>query len=990
MTSPLLPPAPEGQVLLLVAALSNTQNHELHVQAIRARDDALSSSLESYGNLCVQLVYLMAGTDQPAQMIRRISPEQLEQWTRTDPVTAMRLQQDESLWTPFGQMAGLILKQALLRPPILTDGRSLHLVSPAADHVKEVLLYCLGCSHEELRNVASTVIATSAVSSDSVQPALAVQAWPQLMPTLLKNMQQMSDHSVVEGSLSTVRKIMEDGPHDLRHEEIDALIPVLLRFLQSPDERSKTSALQSIVACVLGDLMPSALVAHFDEYLAGLSNLAVDPSPKVRKWVCRSIVTVLSMRTEYLQVHMEAISQFMLKSTTDIGNPDVALEACEFWLTFASLDDEACTPDMIHQVAQILPQLIPNLVRGMVYLPEQQDELKYRNAMDLETKANKDHSFMPVFHRSKAKKGGEEDEDDDEDDFDDGEGNAWTLRKCSAASLDCLANMYGPEGILPPLLPALQEGLSSPDPWVQEASILALGAISEGCSEAMAQHMGQLHGYLMGHLAVPETPDTLPQVKSIAAWTVGRYAPWAVEQVQSGARGHLLAQMTEVFLARLGDRNTRVQIACCSAFGVLIESAGDLMVPYLEPVFQQLVQALTRYQGKSILIVFDVLGILADFVGPAIGEGNLPGIYIPPLMQMWDRLAKNDPTDKTLVPLLECIASIALVCGTNFQPYALETFDNAMGMIETITLYLTGAEISDEDADPIICAADVIDGLVEGLGVNFTGLVSSSSQYGPFFLTVLVALTQHEIPGVRMSAFAVIGDLANRAPAVLEPALPQLLKAAVENLDPVQPSVCNNAVWAIGEICVKCQGNPALLEPIAPDLVQHLIALLMGNGVDGRPVILPGLPENAATAFGRLAKVDPNFLAKDLPRFLLGWCEGMAKIVDPTERRDAYQGFIQTVYANPGAIQSATLSPADAITSILFAIVSWHMPEDADSSNIFNVQFQPFPQAEAELGASISKLLQDIKLSAGEDTWSTVQRSMPLNVRQLLKETYQV
>ena len=987
-----LPPAPDGQVLSLVAALSNTQNHDLHVQAIRARDDALSSSPESYGNLCVQLGYLMAGTDQPAQMIARIPPDQLAQWSQTDPLTAMRLQQDETLWTPFGQMAGLILKQALLRPPNSPDGRSMHLVSPASDQVKEVLIYCLGCSHSELRNVASTVIATTAVSADSVQPALGIQTWPQLIPTLLNNLQQVNNPMVVEGSLSTILKLMEDGPHELRQDELDALIPVLLRFLSSANERFKIGALQSVVACLVEDLMPSALVANFGEYLAALSNLAMDPSVKVRKWVCRSIVTLLSMRTEYLQAHMEAISQFMLKSTMDIGNPEVALEACEFWLTFASLDEEACNPDMIDQVSLILPQLIPTLLRGMVYSPEQQDEFKYRNELDLEENTP-DRSNKPVFHKSKAKKGGDDnddEEDDDDDDFDDGEGNAWTLRKCSAASLDCLAGLYGPEGVLPPLLLALKEGLSSSDPWVQEASILALGAISEGCGEAMTQHMGQLHGYLMSHLASPESPSTLPQVKSIAAWTVGRYAPWAVEQVQSGAQAHLLAQMTEVFLARLADRNTRVQIACCSAFGVFIESAGDLMVPYLEPIFQGLVAALTRYRGRSTLIVFDVLGILADFVGPAIGEGNLPGIFVPQLMQMWDTLAKDDPMDKTLVPLLECIASISLVCGTNFQPYALETFNNAMCMIEVVNLYLATGEIDEQDADPIVCAADVIDGLVEGLGANFAGLIASSKRYGQFFHTVLVGLLQHQVPGVRMSAFAILGDLANRSPAVLEPALPQLLKEAVQNLDPIQPSVCNNAVWAIGEICVKCHGNPAPLEAVAPDLVQGLIALLMGNGVNGGGVALAGLPENAATTIGRLAKVNPNFVAKDLSRFLLGWCDGMAKVVDPNERRDAYQGFIQTVYANPGAIQQATVNPADAITSILFAIVSWHMPPDVDRDHFFNVQFLPFPQAEAELGAALRKLLQDIQSSVGEATWTTVQKQMPVNVRQLLREAYQV
>lgn len=642
-------------------------------------------------------------------------------------------------------------------------------------------------------------------------------------------------------------------------------------------------------------------------------------------------------------------------------------------------------------VIAILPQLVPVLLRGMVYLPEQQEEIKFRNEIDMQE--NIVEQARPVFHKSRSKAGDgyASDDEDDDDDMDDDEGNEWTLRKCSAASLDALASVYGPDPILPCLLPELEKGLASSDPWVQEASILALGAIAEGCMEAMAQHLSQLFPYLLTHLAAPESPSTLPQVKSTAAWTIGRYATWAIEQVQSGAQGHLLAQMTEVFLARLSDKNRRVQVACCSAFGVVIETAGDLMVPYLEPMFKALVSAMGRYKGRSLLIVFDMFGFAADYVGAAVGEGTMPTIYVPALLQQFDAIAKADPTDRSLLPLMESLSSIALACGANYQPYALETFEDAMCIIESVTLILTatGDQIdNEEDADPIICAADLIDGLVEGLGPNFASLVSSSLRYGQHFPTMLHSLASHEIAGVRMSAFALLGDLAKSAPTVLESALPELLKEAIASLDPVNLSVCNNAVWAIGEVCVRCGENPAPLEPFVPDLLQKLIPLLMGNdaGGSGRGLAIVGIAENAAATTGRLALVNPNFIAADLPRFLMGWCEAMAKISDPNERRDAFTGFIRAVYANPSAIQAASANVADAISSILFAIVSWHMP--SNEVDFVNVQFEPFPSSEAELGSALAKLLQEIKASVGDETWANVQKHLPVNVRRLLREAY--
>jgi hypothetical protein len=1009
--SGMLPPTPNGQVLSLVSALSNTDNHDLHVQAIRARDEVLSASLESYGNLCLQLSFLLVASDQPGVLLQRLDPSQLEIWRQTDATTAMRLQSDPQLWIPFGQMAGLILKNALTRPPCLPNGTTLFLdsTSPGASHVKETLLYGLSLHHAELRNVASSVIATCSVSASAIQPALHIKNWPQLMPTLLERLSNTSSggggghHQ--EGALSAIRKMMEDGPREISTQHLDALVPLLLQFLHpSTFESPKVAALQSLVACLADGLLPSALVLQFADYLQGLSILATDPSARVRKWVCRSINTLLELHTTYLQAHMGAICQFMLQSTASSSaamadsDDNVALEACEFWLTFANLEESSCSFEMLETVEQLLPQLIPVLLRSMVYSSDQQLELQARNEMDMEEQQQHDQGMKPVFHRSRSKHDNEavnEDEDED-DDLDDEDGNEWTLRKFAGASLDSLANLYGAEPILGPLLPALQEGLSSQDPWVQEASILALGAVADGCREEMSIHMGQLHPYLMTLLALPESPNNLPQVKSICAWTLGRYSPWAIEQVQTGSQGHLLAHMTEIFLQRFGDKNRRVQIACGSAFGVLMETAGDLMIPYLEHAYQALVSAMSRYQGRSLIILFDTLGIMADFCGPAIGEGNLPQIYIPPMMHILDGLLKNDPTDRTVLPLMESLASVALACGMNFQPFALGTFENAMCAIEQVQLLLAASEFSgvaEEDADPIVCAVDLLDGLCEGLGPNFATLVTSSSRYGQHFQSALLTLCRHDFSSVRMSALALLGDLARNAPSLIESALPELLKEAVSNVDPVQPTVCNNAVWAIGEICVQCGTHSGPLAPFASDLMQRLIGLLMGNG-SGRSTSIPGLAENSAACAGRLANVDPNFVAQDLSRFLLGWCDGLAKVADPVERRDAFTGFAKTVYANPQAIQQASTNVADAISSIVFAVVSWHMPPETPDQPedllTASYGFQPFPATEPELGNRMAQLMRDMKLSVGEDTWKAVQSQLPVNVRRLLREAYQL
>lgn len=1017
------PPLPSTQALHLVSALSNPEPVNAHIQALQARDEAFSSSPETYGNLSAQLSFCLAGCDDASQMLSRMNPAELQSWQAQDSVAVSKLQQNPSLWIPFGQTAGLILKNALLRPPVFVkgDGRPMTLQGPAAEQVRESLLCALSSQHSELRAVASTVIATTSVSTRMVQPNLHVTQWKTLVPTLVQflNAQQpqqqpqSAPNAAVQGALATIQKMMEDGPSQLDQEELDLLIPALLQFLQPQlPETAKLVALRSFIAVLAMPVLPSALIRYFSQYMADLSNLATDPSPSVRQWVCRSIVTLLQKRTEYLDQQVwPSVAEFMLQATADTSagaHYEVALEVCEFWLSFATLEEEAVRADMLDHVASLLPRLIPILLQNMIYTEENRAEIVAQNELDEGTNGGSE-SLKPVFHRSRAHQNmaptshtnnaGDDDDDDgyDQDDESDGEGfedesNEWTLRKCAAATLDSLANLYGAEPVLPNLLPALERGLASNDPWVQEASILALGAIAEGCREEMHSHMAQLHPFLLNHLASPQTP--LPQVKIIAAWTLGRYASWTVEQVQTGARGELLAQCIEVFMNQLATQNRRVQVAVCSSLGSLVEAAGDLCTPYLEHMYGPLLAALSRYHGRSLLLVLDVLGTMADYCGPSIAEGNLPAMYIPPLMQMWDKLARNDPTDKTLLPLMESLASIAVTTGMSFQPFALAAFENAMGMIEALQLILasSGERLeNEEDADPIVCSLDLLDGLVEGLAENFGALVASSQRFSQNFLSVVHAMCQHEIAGVRMSAFALVGDMARNAPALLEPGLPQILHEALRNMDTIQPQVSMNAVWSTGEICVKCRGHPAVLQANAAGLMQNLIALLVGNG-GGGGVDIPGLPENAAACVGRLAQVDASFVAPELPRFLLGWCDGLAKISDPVERRDAFQGLVQAVYANPGAVQQATANVPDAIASILFAVVSWHIPADyMERSDVLlkgDYNFQPFPTTESELGSALQRLMQDMKTSVGEDTWKMVQKALPVNVRRLLRESY--
>ena len=174
---------------------------------------------------------------------------------------------------------------------------------------------------------------------------------------------------------------------------------------------------------------------------------------------------------------------------------------------------------------------------------------------------------------------------DEDDDASPGAASAgaasWNLRKASAAALDVLATTFGDE-LLPLVTPSIREGLAAveeeeaseeqdaerrrrraakrrkggrkhpgggdegpslpstlddddaddadedgEDPasglaWRRrEASVLALGAIAEGCGPALAPHLPDLAALLLPCLRHPR-----PLLRSIACWALSRYCRW--------------------------------------------------------------------------------------------------------------------------------------------------------------------------------------------------------------------------------------------------------------------------------------------------------------------------------------------------------------------------------------------------------------------------------------------------------------------------------
>ena len=285
---------------------------------------------------------------------------------------------------------------------------------------------------------------------------------------------------------------------------------------------------------------------------------------------------------------------------------------------------------------------------------------------DNESVPDRPEDIKPRFARS-SKSGGQSssgggggDDDDDDDDDDDGGGfsdnTEWNLRKCAAFSLDMLAGVFR-DRLLPPLLPLLTQKLGPEVPWpVRESAILAFGAIASGCYNGLLPDLGGLIQFLVQQL---EAPQAL--IRSIACWSISQYSRWIVEKENEDTNFKpILLQL----LGRMLDHNKRVQEAACSAFATLEEEAHRLLIPLLDPIVATICQAFRKYQAKNLLILYDAIGTLADCVQGELAKPNYTSTLLPLLLEKWE---ETPDSDRSLLPLIECLGSVASALRIEFQ-----------------------------------------------------------------------------------------------------------------------------------------------------------------------------------------------------------------------------------------------------------------------------------------------------------------------------------
>lgn len=766
-------------------------------------------------------------------------------------------------------------------------------------YVKSRILEGLEDPNAQMRNHCGNVI-TEVVKQGKVL------GWRELLPTLVSMISNESGRmspEAQEGAMGALLKICEDNKKALTtaHEQqqpSDYLVPSLIQITSSPLPKVRARAVQALN--FLLEARADVVVKNLDDFLRRLFDLAQDDSQEVKKEVCRTIVRFAEFSPQKIIPHLQPLVTYLLEQQQNDGDPDLALEAAEFWLSAG--EDEV----LQEHLGPYLTEIIPVLLQCMIY--SQDDVLR----LDDEAKADdaeaqdRQQDIKPTFaaRKANAQEDGESSEEGeiDEDEYgfggDDPE-EQWNLRKCSAAALDVLATVFK-QPVFDVTLPYLTENLSHKDWPHREAAVLAIGAVAQGCMDTMKPYLPQLIPYLISLL-----DDTAPVVRKITCWAIGRYSEWSVTSGDD-IKQQFFVPMMEGLLKRMLDTNKRVQEAAASAFLTMEEnSQAEMGRPeYLQVIVQQFNQCFAKYRERNMLILLDAVAQLGGIVGTYrsdLPDPDIVGNLMPALLE---RLKKIPDHSSEMFPLLECMTCMANALRTSFTPYAKPVYDRAIKVIfqslEDSAAAATNEDLEEPDKDFLITSLDTVGGVVQALDPAQTRKLLSSSS--PNLFDLLPLCLQDTNADVQQSAFALLGDTAIHLFEDLQPHLPIIMPILLSRLSRSASTkeaakrgypVMNNACWSCGEIAMRADGQ---ISSFADGLLQNLFDIL--THIDHAT-----LRENAAIALGRISGSSPENVAPYIDH-VSGPLLSTLQNIHSEEKISAVRGFSKAVLSNPQALAS--------------------------------------------------------------------------------------
>ncbi|KAJ8967113.1 hypothetical protein NQ314_003086 [Rhamnusium bicolor] len=771
-----------------------------------------------------------------------------------------------------------------------------------------------------------------------------LKTWPELIQFLIKAFVAQDEYSEV--ALTTLFKVCEELINSQKPQEdiyriTKEVFPKFVDYVAV----EKCTIRQDIIRLTNQFLQDYFQVMKqsidLGIYLRNVMQLANNGDVELQKYICHTFVIYVENQEETLLPHLHDIICYLIEKCQH-EDQEVALQACEFWLATTKLN--TCKDILSPYIEQLLPILLKN----MKYSTTELNIIKDSLGADAHNKdLSKDISPFHLKDRNNLGEGEEyySDEDlaDQNDDFDDFY-VGWTLRKCSAASLDSIAVKFGEE-LLPLLIPLISEMLRHSDYLVKESAILALGAIAEGCIKGLKSELPDLIRFLICSMS-----DEHSVVRVITCWTLSRYVGWIVSVRVDNPEEFFVPVMT-ILLKHFIDENKRVQRAAISAFCIFQEEAQLKLIPYIDFILEGFKYGFERFHCRSLYLLYDAIGVLAQSVGNHLSKEEYVNKLLPPLMNKFTEL--NNFYDDHFIAVLECLSNVIPALEVSFLPYSETVYLHCLQLInDTLIACINYQQYPNEydppDKEPMNVAHDVLYSMALGLKTHFVKYVTNSN-----LIYLLYTTMQDGSNLIRQTSIALYGELIGLCYPFLASNVNEYIPLIIKNLDEHTDGVCNNAAWVIGKLCSVMGGN---IQQFLPEIFTAFVHILRA------PAMARTMHKTVAISLCIIFFVCPDVTIPEMDVIVKNCCMLVRNVRDSDEKDLAFRGLCEIIVRHPEFNKNYFIFFCDAAAS-------W-----------VNIRM--------DLKEMIRNVLLSFKQQCGDENWAQFHCQFPEPLKMKLHDLY--
>lgn len=432
--------------------------------------------------------------------------------------------------------------------------------------VKDITLQTLASENAQAGQAAAQVLASIAAIE------LPRDQWPELMPTLVRNVGEGADH-LKQASLTTIGFICESEDQDLRDSLAQHSNAILTAVVQGARKEETNDEVRLAAISALGDSLEFVKENFKNEgernYIMQVVCEATQATDsRIQEGAFGCLNRIMSLYYDTMRFYMEKALFGLTIMGMKSEDEDVAKLAVEFWSTVC--EEEISIEDDNAQVC--LPSTKTCFKLIFLAKVESADQMRpYYNFSRVAT-----NEVVPVLLTLLTKQ--DEDATDEE----------YNISRAAYQCLQLYAQSVGGL-VIPPVLQFVEANLRQPDWRNRDAAVSAFGAIMEGPDEKVLDPIvKQALPVLIDMMS-----DKVLQVQDSAAYALGRICEACSESIDPAT--HLPTLISSLFRGLAS--NPKMAASCCWALMNLAERfSGEIGCQEnpLSPHFNESVSSLLQ------------------------------------------------------------------------------------------------------------------------------------------------------------------------------------------------------------------------------------------------------------------------------------------------------------------------------------------------------------------------------------------------------------